>query len=166
MPYHRYDDRKVPVFPHLATLSRGGYRFYDFAATQQESETVERVNDTLDKLAVIYSHTENFYRLCSCCWRNEDTNHTHAPEEHKVVHGRIAVSPDITDADLLARIDKGFAGIDGAHLIAPDLARAAGQSDRREQDGQRTERSEASRVGSHSASSTSRTMETISRGVR
>ena len=31
---------------------------------------------------------------------------------------------------MLARIDGAFAKIDGAHLIAPDLANAAGQPER------------------------------------
>ena len=33
--YHRYGDKQVPVFPHLATLHSWNHRFYDFAATQQ-----------------------------------------------------------------------------------------------------------------------------------
>jgi hypothetical protein len=32
--YHTYGETKVPVFPHLATLVRNQYQFFDFAGTQ------------------------------------------------------------------------------------------------------------------------------------
>ena len=128
--YHRYGERTVAVFPHLATLHPGNHHFYHFAATQPESGVVERVNDALKGQALIYSHTENCYSLCACCWRNEDADHTHETVDHNVVLGRIAVHPDTSAGDILNKIDAAFSGIDGAHLISPDLARAAGQHDR------------------------------------
>ncbi len=130
--YHRYGDKNVAVFPHLATLHRGNFHFYPFAATQVEGGTVDEVSRAMDDEPLLYSHTENCYTFCACCWQNEDTDHSHRhdPTEHDVVHGRIAVPPDVTAAEALARIDAAFARIEGAHLIAPDLARAAGQKDR------------------------------------
>src|SRR5262249_53002825 len=31
--HHKYGDRDIPVFPHLATLVRSNYQFFDFAGT-------------------------------------------------------------------------------------------------------------------------------------
>lgn len=128
--YHRYGDNSVAVFPHLATLHRGNFHFYPFAATQPERGTVDEVSKAMDDEPLLYSHTENCYSLCAGCWRNEDTDHTHEPVDHDVVHGRIAVPPQVSADEALSRIDAAFAKVEGAHLIAPDLARAAGQTDR------------------------------------
>ena len=128
--YHRYGDNTVAVFPHLATLHHGNFHFYPFAATQLERGTVDEASKAMDDRPLLYSHTENCYTLCACCWRNEGTDHAHDPTDHDVVIGRIAVPPDVSATEALARIDETFATIEGAHLIAPDLARAAGQPDR------------------------------------
>ena len=128
--YHRYGDDTVAVFPHLATLHRGHFHFYPFAATQLERGTVDEASKAMDDRPLLYSHTENCYTLCACCWRNEDTDHAHEATDHNVVTGRIAVPPDVSAEEALARIDETYARIEGAHLIAPDLARAAGQTDR------------------------------------
>ena len=36
LPITRTVREKVPVYPHLATLLRRNYNFFDFAATQEE----------------------------------------------------------------------------------------------------------------------------------
>src|SRR5262245_2087654 len=36
--HHTYGNDRVPVFPHLATLVRQNYQFYDFAGTQDEPQ--------------------------------------------------------------------------------------------------------------------------------
>lgn len=128
--YNRYGDSEVAVFPHLATLAKGNHHIYLFAATQLESGVVETVNERLENAAYIYSHTENFYTLCACCMAKGDTDHAQERREHKVIRGRIAIPPDITAADALARIDAAYAAIEGARLFAPDLAQAAGDEDR------------------------------------
>ncbi len=128
--HHRYGDNEVAVFPHLATLAKGNFQFYPFAATQLESGTVETVNDQIEDAALIYSHTENCYTLCAACLADGKTDHAHEAREHDVIQGRIAVSPNVAPKDLLARIDAAYSKIEGARLFAPDLAQAAGDEDR------------------------------------
>lgn len=129
--YHLYGDKQIAVFPHLVTLKRGKFRFYDFAATQGEGDAVNAANDRLDANVYVYSHTTSVYHLCSNCWRDESVQHErHETEEHKVIHGRIAVHPDIPPAEALARIDAAYEGLTGARLFSPDLCDAAGQPER------------------------------------
>lgn len=129
--HHRYGDRQVPVFPHLATLARGGFRYYAFSATQTGGTRVDSANDRFDTTLYIYSHTESMYSLCAACWRDESVEHArHEPRDHTVIHGRIAVGPNHTPAGALARIDAALAAIPGARLFAPDLCNAAGDTDR------------------------------------
>ncbi|MEM9057491.1 MAG: prenyltransferase, partial [Pseudomonadota bacterium] len=75
--YHRYGDTEVPVFPHLATLRYCGYRFFDFAATQQRAGQISDASAGLPADAVVYSHTERVAILCQSCWRDADIDHEH-----------------------------------------------------------------------------------------
>ena len=63
--HHAYGDQQVPVFPHLATLLRRGYRIFDFAGTQETPRQLEDVSDELEGDAVIYSHSEHLKVLCA-----------------------------------------------------------------------------------------------------
>ena len=135
--YHRYGETEVAVFPHLATLQKGGFQYFPFAATQLSSGVVDTVNDRIDNTALIYSHTENCYTLCAACMADNTTDHSHDAQEHTVIHGRIAMSPDTKAADLLSQIDAAYAKIEGARLFAPDLASAAGDLDRARLEDQR-----------------------------
>ncbi len=129
--YHTYGDKEIAVFPHLATLVRSNYQFYDFAGTQQDAGQLESASDDLEQDSVIYSHTENFQTLCANCWRDPDIDHEkHLHEEKHVVTGRIAAPPDISAQELLQQIDKAVASMDSCSIYAPDLCEAAGQSDR------------------------------------
>ena len=131
--YHKYGDQQVPVHPHLATLARPGYRFFDFAGTQKQAGQLSDISPELDRDAIVYSHTESFQTLCATCWRDPDIDHEHGEGEEKhVITGRIAAPPDMAPADLLARIDKAIAALGDCRLYAPDLCRAAGQTDRAE----------------------------------
>lgn len=135
--YHRYGDNEVAVFPHLATLQKGGFQYFPFAATQLTSGVVDTVNDQLDNTALIYSHTENCYSFCAACMADDTKDHSHDTQEHTVIHGRIAMSSDTTPTQLLAKIDTAYADIEGARLFAPDLVRAAGNPDRARLEDQR-----------------------------
>ena len=129
--YHTYGENRVPVFPHLATLVRRGYRTYDFAATQDESGRIATISDELAEDAVVYSHTEHFRTLCARCWRNADVDHEHhEPQEKNVVAGRIAAPRHLEPTDLLAQIDRAIAARPACTLYAPDLCEAAGLRDR------------------------------------
>ena len=129
--YHTYGDTSVPVFPHLATLVKRGYQFYDFAGTQDEAGRLEDASADLVRDAVVYSHTEHFRLLCASCWRDPDLDHEeHEEMEKHVVTGRIAAPPDLAASDLLSQLDLALESRSPCRIYAPDLCEAAGQLDR------------------------------------
>ena len=125
--YHTYGDAKVPVFPHLATLIRQNYQFFDFAGTQNEPGQLAGASIDLDEDAIVYSHSENFQQLCANCWRDPDIDHeNHERMEKHVVIGRIAAPGHIDHVQLLDQLDRAMAKRSGCQLYAPDLCVAAG----------------------------------------
>ena len=126
--HHMYGDQQIPVFPHLATLLRRNYRFFDFAGTQQTARQLADMSEELEGDSVIYSHSESFKIMCENCWRNPDVDHAdHRTIERHVVIGQIAASPDIAPERLLDLIDQGIARRKDCQIYAPDLCAAAGQ---------------------------------------
>ncbi len=129
--YHRYGDKEIPVFPHLATLRKRKYSFYNFAGTQDEARRIYDASEDMDSDAVIYPHTENFRIICSSCWRDPDTDHEHHEEEEKhIVTGRIAAPPDISPKHLLEQLDAVMAKREPCRLFVPDLCEQLGLNDR------------------------------------
>lgn len=129
--YHQYGDEEVPVFPHLATLVRREYRFFDFAGTQESKDEIAGASADLERDCIIYSHTESFRILCSECWRNPKPNHRHEESEQKtVISGRIAAPPDIPLSKLLAQLDAAMKKRAACRLYVPDLCEAVGLRDR------------------------------------
>jgi len=127
--YHTYGNDKVAVFPHLATLVRQNYQFYDFAGTQDEPRQLSSADRDLDGDSVIYPHSELVMTLCAHCWRDPNLDHErHAHErmEKHIVIGRIAAAPRVDPAQLLDQLDKAMAKREGCHLYAPDLCAAVG----------------------------------------
>jgi hypothetical protein len=126
--HHTYGEQQIPVFPHLATLLRRNYQFFDFAGTQETARQLADMSEDLDGDAVIYSHSESVKIMCANCWLNPDIDHAdHEKMEKRVVTGRIAAPPDIAPARLLDLIDKGIEKRGTCQLYAPDLCSAAGQ---------------------------------------
>jgi hypothetical protein len=129
--YHTYGEKKVPVFPHLATLVRRDYNFFAFAGTQEEAGQISDASADLERDAIVYSHSENFVRLCASCWRNSDVNHRHDYEVDKhVVTGRIAAPSDMDVRELLQQIDQAMAKREPCRIYVPDLCEAAGLVER------------------------------------
>jgi hypothetical protein len=129
--YHKYGDREVPVFPHLATLLRSNYQFFDFAGTQDGEGRINGASEDLDRDSVIYSHSENFSVLSAGCWRDQDIDHEHGETEEKhVVRGRIAAPPDVAPSELLRQIDAAMAKRSPCRIYSPDLCAAAGLTER------------------------------------
>jgi hypothetical protein len=125
--HHTYGDTKVPVFPHLATLVRQNYQFFDFAGTQQEPRQLADASVDLAGDTVVYAHSENVQLLCANCWRDPDLDHDHHERMEKhVVIGRIAASPHVDPIQLLDQLDKATAKRSGCQLYSPDLCVAAG----------------------------------------
>jgi hypothetical protein len=122
--YHTYGGTKIPVFPHLATLTRRNYQFFDFAGTQDQSG---QLSIGLADDITVYPHSENFRVLCANCWRDPDLDHErHERVEKHVVTGRIAAPGDIDPVQLLDRLDKAMVARSRCHLYAPGLCMAAG----------------------------------------
>jgi tetratricopeptide (TPR) repeat protein len=131
--YHTYGETQVPLFPHLATLERRHYQFFDFAGTQDASRELSELSSLLDDDAVIYSHTEQFHMLCASCWRTPDIDHDHRETvEKRVVTGRIAAPPGMSPQDLLGKLDGAVAQKGSCEIYAPSLSAAAGHQRRAE----------------------------------
>ncbi|MBV9458814.1 MAG: prenyltransferase, partial [Bradyrhizobium sp.] len=125
--HHTYGEEQVAVFPHLATLLRRNYQFFDFAGTQAQTGHLLSISGELDDDAVVYPHSEFVTMLCANCWRDPDIDHSHHERVEKhVVTGRIAAPPDIAPTRLLELIDKGIEKRGQCQLYAPDLCAAAG----------------------------------------
>lgn len=129
--YHRHDDVEVPVFPHLATLKRSEYQFFDFVGTQSKPRQLANLSSALTRDAVIYSHSESYHILCMDCWMGSKAEHSHSEmDEFNVVTGRIAAPPDMEPADLLRQIDLALPDDEVCRLFSPELCEAAGERER------------------------------------
>ena len=136
--YHTYGDAEVPVFPHLATLVRHNYQFFDFAGTQDEPRQLADASVDLDDDTIVYSHTESYRELCANCWRDPDIDHEHRERlERHVVVGRIAAPEHVDPGYLLDQLDKAVAKRNPCQLYAPGLCVAAGVESRAEVDKRR-----------------------------
>jgi tetratricopeptide (TPR) repeat protein len=136
--YHTYGETSVPVFPHLATLLRRNYRFFDFAGTQNEAGQLGDISADLSEDALVYSHSENYREICASCWRDADTDHErHERTEKHVVSGRIAAPPHIAPRDLLAEIEVAVAKRAPCQIYMPGLRLAAGDEKQAEVDERR-----------------------------
>ncbi len=138
--YHTYGDEQIPVFPHLSTLVRNNYMFFDFAATQEREGEISEISSSLDKDAVVYVHTENFRTLCATCWRDPNKNHEeHTKEQKHIVIGRIAAPNDMPPLELLSQIDEALSQLKHCKIFAPDLCAQAGLKEREEVERRRFE---------------------------
>ena len=119
------------MFPHLATLEKRDYHFYDFAGTQEEAGQIGELSRDLDEDAIVYSHTDNYQVLCSSCWRDPDLDHdSHDEEQRRVVTGRIAAPGAIKPDSLLYQLDRSVKQVTSCEVYVPDLCEAAGETDR------------------------------------
>ncbi len=129
--YHKYGDKDVAVFPHLATLKRLNYQFFDFAGTQSREFEIMEKSAALPSDAVIYSHSEQYQTLCATCWKNPDIDHqNHQTTEKHVVVGKIAAPPDIDAANLLESLDGALTETDDCSIYTPSLCEEAGEKQR------------------------------------
>jgi hypothetical protein len=129
--YHTYDGEKIPVFPHMATLVRSGYRRFDFAGTQEQAKQIASITEDFADDTIVYSHSENYRVLCASCWRNPDLEHSHEETVEKhVVTGRIAAPPALEPHELLRQLDDAVEKREPCRLYIPDLCEAAGFTER------------------------------------
>lgn len=125
--HHTYGGVQVPVFPHLATLVRNRYQFFDFAGTQGERGQLASASADLDEDAVVYAHSEGYRLMCENCWRDPNLDHaSHDQIKKHVVVGRIAAPRHTEPARLLAQIDNAVAKRSPCQIYVPDLCVTAG----------------------------------------
>jgi hypothetical protein len=128
---HKYGEREVPVFPHLVTLRRCGYRILPFLGTQPSEGAIANLSRKLPRDSVLYSHTEQFVVMCATCWENQQVDHaSHKGIEHHLVRGKLCAPPDIAARDLLVALDGAVAESPDVRVYVPELARLAGDDAR------------------------------------
>jgi hypothetical protein len=124
---HKYGDVEVPVFPHLATLRRCGYRILPFVGTQPAVGAITDLSRNLPRDTVLYSHTEQFVVMCASCWQSTQVDHArHGNAEHHLVRGKLCAPADIPPREVLDAIDRAVAESPGVTVLVPELARLAG----------------------------------------
>ncbi len=129
----QYGDRKVDVFPHLATLVRSGYRVFRFAGTQRHDAQITKLSMELPADAVLYSHTEQMRIVCTQCWEGGAGGHEHGSNsDHKVVTGKLCSPPSVSEQELLQSLDRVVGAAPDVKLFVPELAQAAGLEERAE----------------------------------
>jgi len=125
--YHEYEERKVAVFPHLATLVRPGYQIWSFGGTQEHAEQIGDLSKHLPDDAVLYVHSENYQVLCRSCWEAGRVNNAqHEEDEHHVVTGKLCAPPHTDPKELLELLDKLVGEAGKVQLLVPELAREVG----------------------------------------
>lgn len=136
--HHKYGESAVPVFPHLATLERTGYRIFPFVGTQPKQGAIEGLSRSLPEDTVLYSHTEKFSVLCAKCWESDQTDHSaHRTAEHHVVRGMLCAPPSVAPARLREALDQAIAESPGIRVFVPDLSLLLGDSERAEVESRR-----------------------------
>ena len=124
--HQTYGETQVPVFPHLATLARPGYRIFPFVGTQPAPGLVDRLSESLPEDALVYSHTENTVVLCAHCWQDDSRDHgAHRPAEHCVVRGKLCVPPTVAPTDIRRALDDALS-VSGVRLFVPLLSELLG----------------------------------------
>ena len=130
---HRYGDREVPVFPHLATLERGGYLIVPFVGAQPHEGAIRALDQLLPHDIALYVHTEQVVFLCASCWG--DAKHDrrgHDAAEHRVVRGKLCAPKSLPPAELRRLLDEATATHAGIQVLAPELSRLVGDAARAE----------------------------------
>lgn len=128
--HHREGNVEVPVFPHLATLFRSGYRIYRFAGVQREDRQIAGLSARLPGDGIWYEHAERVVMSCAACWERGAMAHEHVRCEHRVVMGKLCVPPLVEPGPLLVLLDELVAGAEGVRIFVPALSLAAGDAAR------------------------------------
>lgn len=137
--HHRYDGRDVPVFPHLATLEHRRYQIYRFTGTQQHPGQLQALGRELPNESWIYVHDELFRIVCRECWENPEANHDHdvQADNQTIVSGKLCAPPSLPPDAFLAELDALMQPDEHTRILAPELARAAGDPARAESEKRR-----------------------------
>ena len=137
--HRRWDDRMVPVFPHLVTLKRGGWRIFRFVGTQAHGGQIDALAEMLPDDAVLYVHTEHVQAVGRDF---EEPADDHAPraDERTVVRGKLCLSPDLDPLAVLQQLDETTARSNALRVLAPDLHESMGNTERAAAERRQSER--------------------------
>lgn len=126
------DGRRVPVFPQLATLRRGGWRVFPFAGTQPHKGELTDLSFAGE--TILYAHTEMLTLHCNECWENPDQTHRHTEVEHQVVRGKLCIPPTEDLAAVDRALTEQLQRKPDVRLFVPALAEALGDAARTERE--------------------------------
>lgn len=126
-------ERRVHVFPHLATLkeARRGWDIFPFVGVQPERELLSRLGFDLPGDAAIETHTESLELLCAKCADALAPQHEHGTSAARgLVEGKLCLDRRIE----LGKSDRALAQLLASHAEAkiwsPALALALGDERR------------------------------------
>ena len=125
-----HEGQPVPRMPLLAVLVKGNEHRFRFVALQQAPGQVAAIGPELPADAKLFIHQERIELLCARCASGEHMHkHKHeAPEEHRLVYGKIVV-PGAADLGQFQRdLDALIARHSGVRLVMPGLFEAIGDS--------------------------------------
>lgn len=128
MRFKDFGGRRVPTFPLLKILARGGYRRYRFRGEQEEEGLVAALEEALPRGTRLYVHDEEVALLCAKCARSgaPEPHEHHGPAARRFVSGKLAVPPDVSLGDVRERLSESLRVRPAIRLAVPALHRDDG----------------------------------------
>lgn len=126
--WKEFHGHRVPTFPLLKVLARGGVRRFRFRAEQVEAGLVTALGDALPRGVQLYVHDEQVVWLCQRCASSGAAD----PHEHRdspdcrLVSGKLAVPPGVSLDDVRHRLEESLRQRPAVRLAVPALHSAAG----------------------------------------
>jgi hypothetical protein len=126
--FKEFDGRRIPTFPLLKVLARGGYRRYRFRAEQEDAGLVAALQDALPRGAQLYVHDEEVTWLCHKCATSgaRDPHEHDGPAARRFVSGKLAVPPGVSLGDVRERLSESLRVRPAVTLAVPALHRDDG----------------------------------------
>ena len=126
--FKEFDGQRVPTFPLLKVLGRGGYRRYRFRAEQEDAGLVAALQEALPRGAQLYVHDEAVAWLCQKCASSgaSDPHEHDGPAARRFVSGKLAVPPGVSLGDVRERLSESLHVRPAVRLAVPALHRDDG----------------------------------------
>lgn len=136
--FRQTDGKKVPRFPQLALLERGGARCFRLAGVQEHAGELRALEAKLPEGCQLYPHTEQMQFICPRCARGDGT-HAHVMEEqttHRRVYGKLVVPPGVALPEVVTALDAALKPVPHLRLACPSLHDANGDAERSRREAQ------------------------------
>jgi hypothetical protein len=126
--FKEFGGRRVPAFPLLKVLARGGYRRYRFRAEQEDAGLVAALEEALPRGTQLYVHDEEVAWLChKCAVSGASDPHEHVgPAARRFVSGKLAVPPGVSLGDVRERLSESLRVRPAVRFAVPALHRDDG----------------------------------------